>query len=109
MSHDTTAAASHSNAHFIVCFNSVLQVCERYNATTVLSGPTDCSVFNQQVTVLDINNNPPRFSQNGNYNEDLAESPTDGTPVISIQVTDADQVRLHYVLRNLKYICTFNM
>ena len=60
----------------------------------MLNGPTDCSVFSQQVTVQDINNNSPEFSQGGNYETDIQEAAADGTPVISIQVTDADQVIL---------------
>ena len=77
--------------NYALCFR---QVCEKENPTTVLSGPNDCSVFRQQVTVQDINNNSPEFSQGGNYETDIQEAAADGTPVISIQVTDADQVIL---------------
>lgn len=43
------------------------------------------------VTVFDVNELPPAFTQNGIYNTDLDENSPSGSAVITVTATDGDQ------------------
>ena len=72
------------------------QACEAFNSTHVYTGVNECTLVQLRVTVSDINNNAPMFSQQDYRVDDVDEDIADDSPIVSIQVSDADQVRCNY-------------
>ena len=78
----------------MLIFRTSSQACEVFNSTHTYTGINECTVTELRITVSDINNHAPVFSQQDYRVDDVNENIVDDSPIATIQVSDADEVKV---------------